>query len=559
MNLRKHQAEMIEICNQIRNGAKIRNIYALVTPGGGKSALPVIAGSILIPKVADAICWIAPRTALQKQGEQNFMDPLFRRLCGHRLTIRTATNDPNPCRGENGFITTYQALGVDRGTVAEDFRRRRYILVLDEYHHAEEESRWHQALSALVDLAVIRIYMTGTLERGNGKKIAFTPYQEVSRSPVESVSRPAIENDPESRVIRYCRADALAEKAILPITFKLFDGRVKWKTNLGAREEHDLSAVRQKATAAAAVYTALNTGFAKELLDQGFSHWAKHKAAVPSSKLLVVTSGIEQAREALRHLRAKWSKAWMRAEIATSHETEAAHRAIDRFKAGAIDALVTIAMAYEGLDVPAVSHLIVLTHIRSTPWLEQCLARAVRIDPAAGPYEAQAAHVFAPDDILLREVCAKIEAEQLPFVRTRQHGQQEQISLFGDGEGGGNGITPLDGRVTRARGFAIGNPIIPAPMPKTPSEIEADLRESIEAHVRTYCRLNYYMPQRVNGEICKAMGKPRAEMNRAELKHCLDHVRRIYPLSGNGGSTTSAPRRHKRLFPTRPVKWGVAG
>ena len=48
MQFRKHQAEMRDICIKIRDGADIRNIYALVTPGGGKSALPIIAGSILM-------------------------------------------------------------------------------------------------------------------------------------------------------------------------------------------------------------------------------------------------------------------------------------------------------------------------------------------------------------------------------------------------------------------------------------------------------------------------------------------------------------------------------
>ena len=37
--------------------------------------------------------------------------------------------------------------------------------------------------------------------------------------------------------------------------------------------------------------------------------------------------------------------------------------------------LVTVAMAYEGLDAPEVAGVAALTHIRSRPWLEQMLAR----------------------------------------------------------------------------------------------------------------------------------------------------------------------------------------
>ena len=42
---------------------------------------------------------------------------------------------------------------------------------------------------------------------------------------------------------------------------------------------------------------------------------------------------------------------------------------------------VVNAMAYEGLDAPAVSVVASLTHIRSRPWLEQMVARATRVDP----------------------------------------------------------------------------------------------------------------------------------------------------------------------------------
>ncbi len=64
--------------------------------------------------------------------------------------------------------------------------------------------------------------------------------------------------------------------------------------------------------------------------------------------------------------------------------------------------LVTVAMAYEGLDAPEVAVVAALTHIRSRAWLEQMVARATRVDPNAGPYEGQRALVFHPDDPLVR-------------------------------------------------------------------------------------------------------------------------------------------------------------
>ena len=62
------------------------------------------------------------------------------------------------------------------------------------------------------------------------------------------------------------------------------------------------------------------------------------------------------------------------AGIATSHDTAEAIERIEDFKTGQLDILVTIAMAYEGLDVPEVSHIACLTHIRR----EYPLGRPVR-------------------------------------------------------------------------------------------------------------------------------------------------------------------------------------
>ncbi len=72
--------------------------------------------------------------------------------------------------------------------------------------------------------------------------------------------------------------------------------------------------------------------------------------------------------------------------MATS-DTPGAHQAVAAFRLRSEPSiLVTVAMAYEGLDVPEVAVVAALTHIRSRPWLEQMVARATRVDPNAGPY-----------------------------------------------------------------------------------------------------------------------------------------------------------------------------
>ena len=298
---RKHQIEMERAVEEIIAGRPIKYILAMVTPGGGKSALPIIAGKLIPLGLADAICWVVPRKSLQHQGETNFMDPFFRWLFGHGLRIRSATNDRNPCRGLDGFITTYQAIGVDeKKTVLKDFKKRRYILLLDEFHHAEQDGIWHAALEPLVQRAAFVVLMTGTLERGDGSRIAFVPYVHHLRG-----QRPVLESSDQLglRIIRYGRTDALAEKAIIPLSFHFADASVRWLDDMGIEVNYSSMAGVTKKDATAAVYTALETDYAKQLMTMAVDHWRGYLRHNPRGRLLVVTAGIKHARRAVGFLR----------------------------------------------------------------------------------------------------------------------------------------------------------------------------------------------------------------------------------------------------------------
>jgi superfamily II DNA or RNA helicase len=566
MTKRQHQIDMERAVEGIISGRPVKYILAVVTPGGGKSALPQIAGRLIPAGLAEALCWVVPRKSLQHQGETNFIDPFFRQLFDHRLVIRSSTNDPDPCRGLNGFITTYQAIGVDEEqTVLRDFCKRRYVLILDEFHHAEQAGVWHQALEQLVKHAAYVVLMTGTLERGDGSQIAFVPYvQHFNRK------RPVIESSDQLglRVIRYGRRDALAEKAIIPLQFSMTDAEVKWINQMGASVHCESMATVTRRDASAAIYTALDTDYAKQLTTMAVEHWQAYRQYNRRAKLLVVTAGLKHARGAVEFLKGHG----LNAEIATSHESAAALTAISRFKQGAIDILVTIAMAYEGLDVPSISHLVCLTHIRSRPWIEQMLARAVRVDHLAGPWESQCAYVFAPDDPLFREIVQKIEQEQEPFVKAGRPGMQTTLfdqKSAGTGDSNGDiarrlGIVPVESSMTGSRHMLMGSndaaPSAPA-TGKTPSQLEAELRDKIERYVRAFSFQHRYRNGRINREIRRYFEKPRAEMTLAELEKCWRHIQRAYPLNAATAQvqTNSPPRARRPRVSTKVSTWEERG
>ena len=554
MQLRKHQRDVAGVVDEILAGAPIRNIIVRACPGSGKSLLPVIMGRLITAGLADALCWICPRQSLQQQGEEAFVDPTFREMLGHKLTVRSSTNDVNPLRGHAGFTTTYQALSVDADKTAQaEFERRRYILVLDEWHHlsSEADRLWTDSIKPLVDRAEYILFMTGTLQRANGEQIAFIEY--------DDAGRPILENSGDSRFIDYPRSVALAEKAIIPLRFHLHDGHAIWENKDGHEISARLAKVKRK-DAGSAIYTALSTEYARELIGLAFDHWKAHRRSVPNAKLLVVTAGLKQAQEALKFLKDRWHTA----EIATSHESEACKKTIKKFRTGDLSICVSIAVPYEGLDVKAISHIACLTHIRSEPWIEQCISRAVRIDPAAGPYETQVGYIFAPDDPLFRNIVNRIQAEQIASARVAKEKEDAgllQLELFKkerpEGESNPYKITPLSSELTGRRELALGGngkapaPAVPVQMtfPKTPSEIEQELRESIEQHVRLYEFNNrIHPPGKLNREILAHFQKPRPEMTIRELEAVQRHIRRAYPLNYIRGTG-------RKRVPTKAQPW----
>lgn len=532
MILRTHQKKLSGVVDGIIEGGGINTMVVDAVPGSGKSLLPLIAASKLIPAgLASKICWICPRTSLQDQGERAFLDPRFRRELNHNLIIRSSTNQENPSRGTAGFTTTYQALAVDISkTALRDFERHRYILVLDEFHHLAEGGEWTAPIRELYERAKYRLLMTGTLSRGDQQKIAFTPYcpkPAYNISGKEQSFIPDFASAKNTALISYTRSDALAEQAIIPLEFHFADGLCKWQKVSGKEVEAKLSTSR--ADANQALFTALKTEYAEEMLLAGVAHWKDHYYGRPANcigkpSLLVVAANIETAKQYTAILRRKG----LQAEIATSDDTPDAIKHIKALKAGKLKILVSVAMASEGLDVPSISHIICLTNVRTPEWLIQMCGRAVRIDPQAGPYETQKGYIFAPADRMFTELAAKIKADQCESVAKAKAEKESRGEFTLDGGSARPGITPLSSRMLDAQRQHIFHYEDTAAPIQTQRELETELRKQIEAQVSAFCRMYNCKAATVNTEIKRQFGKGRAEMTVEELEKLTRWVNQKY-------------------------------
>ena len=442
--LRTHQAQLAAIVQAIASGegSGITDILAAVTPGGGKSLLPVIAAAALITaKIVERICWVVPRDSLRLQAEEAFADPAWRATLGHAISVRAADNTPDPCRGLQGYITTYQSIAAAPDLHLAEFRRYRTLLVADEVHHlpalsdmepdplalsadAEEDgSGWSRALLPLLECAKLRLLLSGTLERADGRGILWLPYRTGLRAKTREVDLAA----PGWAVMGYSRAQALAERAVLPVLFGALDGEASWLDETrNPAGPHRLFSHWPVETTRPALFTALRTGFADQLLREAFEATRtlrngrrRVRGLAPGTearglgKLLVVAPDQMAARRYADVLRG-----WMpdaqadTVQLATSDERDA-QQILARYRLlPEPTVLVTVAMAYEGLDAPEIAVVAALTHIRSRAWLEQMVARATRVDPHAGLYAGQRALVFHPDDPLFARFRHSVETEQ---------------------------------------------------------------------------------------------------------------------------------------------------
>jgi superfamily II DNA or RNA helicase len=392
LKLRQHQAALQQHLSRMRT---LKSVVMHVCPGGGKSLVPKI---IMDARPQLRIAWFVPRLSLSRQAAQDY--------ARMGLSIRETENDHDPSRGTRGFVATHALLQRNPELFRDELRRTdvSYALVIDEVHHAKrkldnEPNATATAVELIEPHADLCVYLSGTLETADNTMIHGLQYR-------SSDDGRGWTPDPEASCdafIRYSRATALREKAVVPVKFHQHDGNVDWGDG-----RHKLSEV-SKADNGRALYAALKGALGSDLFESGLRHWNQsHRRG----KLIVVCSKQKEAQDYCRQLRDQG----IATSLAITYNDDA-HGEVEQFRGTQqpeTQALVTCAMAYEGLDVPAATHLICLTNIRSTPWIEQMLGRIWR---ACKDIDKVEGHAFVPDDPAMQEIIDQIQAEKIAPIR----------------------------------------------------------------------------------------------------------------------------------------------
>lgn len=230
-------------------------------------------------------------------------------------------------------------------------------------------------------------------------------------------------------------------------------------------------------------------------------------------------------------------------------------------------------MAYEGLDVPEITHVACLTNIRSRPWVEQAICRANRSDHNHGKTHG---YIYYPDDPRMKKIMDAIEAEQAALVMnwplknqtvTRQAGEGAEslpivplVSIatgtrtigLEDGTRTGYSETKLiedSMRLAKITGISVvqfkqalvhmGLGVVPngtADEPDyednvlddgTPSQQEERYRKSIDRMIKRIAKGDGAVVRQVNTEIRAHFG-PREHASVATLKNIFSYLTDIY-------------------------------
>lgn len=460
MPLRRQQEKLRKLVNKISTGAPINEIFLPWAVGAGKSIAPVILSDLLTDNKKQVV--LIPRNTLKQQGEAEYSNDIY----PVNKLARIANNSGDPWRGCHSCFVTFQAVCMNPEKWIKIFEENEIMLVMDEVHHLSGHGDWIKTIKRLEELSFLSVYMTGTPYRGDNTKIPFFKYDEN-----HNVDFSETEN---RKCIIYTNEDALRDGAVLPYDTTLIDGSGSYI---------DLSGITRH------FKTLGNTGdnlrcvfdseYAYHFIDLVFSYWFKIREQQPWSKILIVSPNIKIAKKYTEYIKNKYPN--IRSGIATSEDSKDCIETVKRAKLenninGSIECLISVGIAYEGLNIVQITHIAVISLIRSMQWIQQCLGRCQRRygNKTQG-------YVFAPEDDRMKKIIKQISSGSINSA-TADPPELPQSKPDQETTGSAQTIEALSSKAHLENlGFPEFQP--PQKIHETQSEIETRLRKEINTAV----------------------------------------------------------------------------
>ena len=371
-----------------RDGA---DFLAVATPGAGKTTFALTAArQDLAAHPGRTLVVVAPTQHLKGQwaaAAERF---------GLHLDPAWISGEPLPAE-VHGIVTTYQQ-------VAQSPREVRVIArdafgVLDEVHHAGDDRAWGDGVRTALEVAAVRLCLSGTPFRSDSLAIPFVHYDSGG------------EAEPD---VEYGYGPALADRTVVrPVHFPRLGGEMEWIGPDGAAQSASFDDALDGRLAAQRLRTALDVGGAwlPDALSRAHAQLLQIRGDHPEAGGLVIAMDREHARDIAGIMKRSLG---VDAVVVTSDDPAASGR-ISAFATGRQPWLVAVRMVSEGVDIPRLRVGVFATTTTTELFFRQAVGRIVRYVP--GQAGRQPSFMFMPDDPRLRAHAMGIAEERRHFLK----------------------------------------------------------------------------------------------------------------------------------------------
>lgn len=391
VKLRDWQQRLLDEAGAWDGGARL----IVASPGSGKTTA---TGALVArhfarhPTRRQQLIVICPSTELRYQWADSLAD------WGIHLNPEWSGTEPWSA-DYHGVSLTYAGLSSSATElVLRKLIRPGAVVVLDEVHHAAEQRSWGAALAKAFQYASLVVALSGTPFRSDGRRIPFIRYDE---------------HDVAVADFDYGYGHAVHDRICRPVNFHVRTGDVEWFSDdeYAAHFDDDVpdEIARQRLRAALAP----DHEHVQGSLTDAHERLLALRASEPDAAGLAICIDAPHARSVAAALHEIAGEA---PELIISAEVSA-HERLRHFRNSQQPWVVSVRMISEGVDIPRLTVLAMLTTVRTDLHFRQAVGRVIRT--RAGQPPERPADVFLLGDPAIRRLAEQMEEEQRPGLKHR--------------------------------------------------------------------------------------------------------------------------------------------
>lgn len=396
MKLRKWQAEAtLAAVSAYKKGRRLWVTEACTGAGktrhGCETAIELLKSDqvdlviVLTPTIATKNSW---KSGLGKSG-----------------SIVRATDDTAFPIDTNAWVSTYGGYEAVKTALLTHPIRRGILLIVDEYHHAEEDASWGSAVANLGDLAKHVLLLSGTPWRRSGLIALLAGENNSKGQPYYEENSNRVKAD----YVHDYKADLRSngDRATTLVQFELresvFTCDKTGKQELIKKPDFDaMSAAELAEWEAEALNCSLTLGkhvritdplltgnklakqiiaWSVQMLEKSRAETYRHCQISDLTVMLVVAQNIKEAKNVRDYIQEVYG---LRSEVIVSENANSNERLEEirqKCQDNAIDkpdVIVSVGMISEGVDIPQIKVIAYLSAVLTTLYLIQVIGRAIR-------------------------------------------------------------------------------------------------------------------------------------------------------------------------------------